>query len=93
MARLIISDDIIHFTEGGTPIEGHVSRLILDNEIVFIIRYVKKSVSATVIHKIKRKFCNKAQRFLWVDLSSNSSSPFSELIGAEIERHPHLLNK
>lgn len=92
MARLIIGDDIIRFTDEGISIEGHVSRLILEEEIVFIIRYVKNS-TATEIRKIKRSFCDEARRFFWIDLSSNNSNPFAELIGAEIERHPHLLNK
>lgn len=92
MARLIIGDDTIHFTESGMPIQGHVSRLILGNEIVFIIRYVKNSMSATAVHKFKRSFCNDAKRFFWIDLSSNSSNAFSELIGAEIERYPHLFS-
>ncbi len=90
MARLIISDDIIHFTEEGEDFTGRVSRLVIDDEIIFIVKYLHPVQRNNAVYRIKRVFCEKESSYTWVNYPGNENNELIVLIGQEIEKHPHL---
>jgi hypothetical protein len=91
MARLIINNDTIQFNEEGKRLTARLSRLFVNDEIIFIIRYLHPEQNNHEIRRVKRMFCERASRFHWVNHPVNETDNFSQLIGEEIEKHPHLL--
>jgi hypothetical protein len=91
MARLIINNDTIHFIEEGKSLTGRLSRLFINNEIIFIVKYLQPGQDNHEIKRVKRIFCEKASCFHWVNHPVNETDNFSRIIGGEIEKCPHLL--
>jgi hypothetical protein len=91
MARLIINNDTIQFTGEGKNFTGRIARLVTNDEIIFIIKYLHPDVNNPEIRRVKRKFCETASRFHWVNHPVNEADYLSQAIGEEIEKFPDLL--
>lgn len=90
MARLIINNDTIHFTEEGEKITGRIARLVVDDEIIFIVKYLHPGFKNNEMYRIKRVFSEVNSSYHWVNYPANDNSNFSQLLGEEIEKMPHL---
>ncbi|MGC4036633.1 MAG: hypothetical protein QM764_11775 [Chitinophagaceae bacterium] len=90
MTRLIIGSDTISINDDGVSFTGQVARLIAGNEIIFLIKYTPPG-NNTVLRKVKRNFNKGSNKFGWFNYPANNQDEFSEAIGQEIEKQPHLL--
>ena len=91
MTRLIINNDTINFTEEGKKLTGCIARLVVNDEIIFLIKYQHPDLNEDEILRVKRVYCEKESHFRWVSHPANETDNLCRAIGEEIEKHPHLL--
>ena len=92
MARLIIGNEVIRFDDEGTNFTGQIARLIADGDVIFIVKYNHTDFSNQEVLRLKRNFCETARKFFWVNYYADSHNDLVQIVGQEIEKHPHLLS-
>ncbi|MBC7946570.1 MAG: hypothetical protein H7Y42_01735 [Chitinophagaceae bacterium] len=90
MAKLVINNDLIHFSFNGQPHIGNITRLILENDVIYNVHYWEADRNDQEECQLGYVIDKKSGNAFWESRRPGITSDLIHIIGKEIEKLPHL---
>lgn len=93
MAKLVIDNVFISFCYGNSSYNAEISRLILEDGLLFNVNYCIEEDPVAKQCQLSFSPSRGTGRLIWQGHTPGVSKDLVQLIGKEIEKLPHLLNR